>query len=64
VESLSQGLRSLFEMSDADQATLGNNGRRLVADRFTWAKIGDAMKDVYEWMLGGGPPPACVSAKH
>ncbi len=54
------GLRELFEMSDADRAAMGERGRRLVEDRFTWPKIAAQMKEVYEWVLGGGPKPGGV----
>jgi hypothetical protein len=27
---------------------------------FAWPRIAAEMKAVYEWLLGGGPPPACL----
>jgi hypothetical protein len=27
---------------------------------FGWPRIAAEMKSVYEWLLGGGPPPSCV----
>jgi poly(glycerol-phosphate) alpha-glucosyltransferase len=39
---------------------MGERGRRLVEERFSWAKIARQMKAVYEWVLGGGPRPECV----
>ena len=41
--------------------TLGANGRKLVEDRFAWPSIAREMKSVYEWVLGGGPEPGCVT---
>ena len=55
------GLQTLFEMSDADRVAMGERGRRLVEDRFTWPKVAAQMKEVYEWILGGGHPPDCVA---
>lgn len=57
---IEQGLEALFSMSDAERRDMGERGRRLVCERFAWPRIGDGMKQVYEWVLGGGPPPACV----
>jgi len=54
------GLHALFEMSDADRVAMGERGRRLVENRFTWPKIAAQMKEVYEWVLGGGPKPGGV----
>jgi len=54
------GLHALFEMSDVDRAAMGERGRRLVEERFTWTKVAAQMKEVYEWVLGAGPRPDCV----
>lgn len=59
-ESTAAGLRSLLSASRAELQTIGARGRALVADRFTWPKIAAQMKEVYDWMLGGGAPPPCV----
>ncbi len=60
VESISEGLRSLLRAPASTLDSLGKNGRALVATRFTWPKIATEMKSVYDWVLGGGPKPACV----
>ena len=62
VESIAQGLDNLFSMSDADLCSMGERGRRLVEERFTWKKIAGQMDGVYDWVLGGGTPPDFVSA--
>jgi poly(glycerol-phosphate) alpha-glucosyltransferase len=49
--SFQQGLRSLLEMSDRERAAMGMMGRRLVEDRFTWPKVAEQMKEVYESLL-------------
>jgi poly(glycerol-phosphate) alpha-glucosyltransferase len=60
VESITQGLRELFRAPHSALCTLGTNGRKLVARKFTWPKVAADMKSVYEWVLGGGPKPGCV----
>jgi hypothetical protein len=39
---------------------MGRNGRRLVEERYQWPHIGNSMTEVYDWILGYGPRPACV----
>jgi poly(glycerol-phosphate) alpha-glucosyltransferase len=63
VESIAQGLQELFRTPHSALRTLGDNGRALVASRFTWPKIAADMRSVYEWVLGSGPKPECVQTK-
>jgi poly(glycerol-phosphate) alpha-glucosyltransferase len=58
---IEQGLRLLFACPRETLAEWGANGRRLAAERFSWPQIAGAMKEVYLWLAGGGPQPACVS---
>lgn len=60
VEDEARGLGELFQMGDAERAAMGERGRKLVEERFTWGKVADEMYEVYQWLLGGGSPPACV----
>jgi poly(glycerol-phosphate) alpha-glucosyltransferase len=57
---IAAGLRQLFALSDAERRNIGARGRALVRERFTWASVGAQMAAVYQWVLGGGPPPSCV----
>jgi len=56
VESIAEGLRILQQSTIPDLQSLGQNGRTLVEREFTAAQ----MKEVYEWVLGGGPRPGRV----
>ena len=60
VEPLALALREAMAMDDIQRYEMGQRGRRLVMDNYAWPKIGRDMKEVYEWLLGGGPPPAYV----
>jgi glycosyltransferase involved in cell wall biosynthesis len=59
-EQIAGGLKQLTEMSDADRRAMGARGRDLVATEFSWPRIGEQMRAVYEWVLGGGAPPETV----
>ena len=54
------GLRELMQGSSDDLRAMGAKGREIVIDQFTWPKVAAQMKEVYEWMLGGGTRPGCL----
>jgi glycosyltransferase involved in cell wall biosynthesis len=67
VESIAEGMRHLLSLPTTDNgqpttslSSLGRNGRALVERQFAWPMIAAQMKEVYDWMLGGGPPPSTV----
>lgn len=59
-ESLAEGLNTLFSLNKRDRLTMGARGLELVKIKFTWARVAAQMYEVYQWVLGGGPPPECV----
>ncbi|MFZ0916545.1 MAG: glycosyltransferase [Candidatus Udaeobacter sp.] len=59
-EQIAAGLTQLAEMSDDDRRAMGASGRTLVATKFSWPQIGEQMRAVYDWLLGGGATPANV----
>jgi poly(glycerol-phosphate) alpha-glucosyltransferase len=60
VESITEGMRLLLRSQTSDLRSLGQNGRSLVERQFTWPQVAEQMKEVYEWVLGGGSKPGCV----
>ncbi len=59
-QEISIGLKQLTEMSEKRRSEMGARGRDLVTRNFSWLRIGEQMRSVYEWVLGGGPPPESV----
>jgi glycosyltransferase involved in cell wall biosynthesis len=55
-DEIASGLKTLVEMSDADRAAMGTRGRALVTTNFSWPRIGEQMRKVYKWVLGGEIP--------
>jgi len=47
-------------LADQDLSRLGAAGRSLVAERFSWDRVGRDLADVYTWLAGNGPRPDCV----
>jgi poly(glycerol-phosphate) alpha-glucosyltransferase len=60
-ESIARALEDVFRAPPATLRTMGEKGRELVRDRFAWPKVAAEMKTVYDWILGGGSKPSCVS---
>ena len=60
--SIAAAMRQLFSMTDREREAMGRNGRCLVEERYQWQRIGKAMTEVYDWILGRGPKPDCVLA--
>jgi glycosyltransferase involved in cell wall biosynthesis len=59
-ESIAEGLRSLFAMSDAERKLIGERGLALVKERYQWSQVAAQMSAVYEWALGSGSLPDFV----
>ena len=55
-DEIAAGLNQLAEMSDDDRAAMGSCGRTLVAKSFSWPRIGQQMRAVYECVLGAEMP--------
>jgi glycosyltransferase involved in cell wall biosynthesis len=53
---IAAGLKQLIEMSDDDRAAMGARGRTLVATKFSWPRIAQQMRAVYQWMVGAEMP--------
>jgi glycosyltransferase involved in cell wall biosynthesis len=59
-ESVTVGLRDLIERTPVERARLGQAGRRLVEEHYTWDRQAERLASVYAWLKGGGPPPEPV----
>ncbi len=59
-EDIARGIEELVSMSDDQREGMGIRGRTLVEDRFTWPQVAHSLRQVYDWILGGGVPPECV----
>ena len=47
-DEIAAGLKQLAEMSDDDHAAMGTRGHTLVATKFSWPRIGEQMRAVYD----------------
>lgn len=58
--SIQHGLRDFFRLHENERKFMGQRGRKLVEEQFTWDMVAESMYSVYQWVLGGGQPPSCV----
>jgi glycosyltransferase involved in cell wall biosynthesis len=45
----------------SELAEMGQRGRRWMEEEFAWPRISSMMFGTYEWLLGGGTPPAWIA---
>jgi glycosyltransferase involved in cell wall biosynthesis len=62
VDAVSQGLRDLLERTPAERASIGQVGRRLIEEQYTWDRQAERLASVYAWLSAGGPAPEPVIA--
>jgi glycosyltransferase involved in cell wall biosynthesis len=55
---LESALGDVLRASSPARARLGANGRRLVAERYSWTVVGEQMSALYAWAQGGDLPTA------
>jgi glycosyltransferase involved in cell wall biosynthesis len=59
-EPLAEALRSAVALTDSERGEMGQRGRTLVADYYSWAKIAKDMARAYAWVLGAGITPEFI----
>ena len=64
VEPEGNAIKGALEMAlslpASELSRMGENGRELVREQFSWDSIGAQWVEVYRWILSGGKPPGCV----
>ena len=59
-DALKASLLRLFSLSSGERNAMGAAGRALVAEHFSWPQVAEQTLQLYQWILGGGAPPAFV----
>jgi len=55
---LASALGDLERLGSDGRSAMGERGRRLVAEQYTWGEVGRRMKSTAEWLLAGSPAPS------
>lgn len=58
--AIANGLRRLTGMTDDERRAMGDRGRALVVNRFSWSVVAAELEAVYLWLLGLQPRPETV----
>lgn len=57
---ITNAIRDALNATDEELQTMGNNGRRLMEERYSVEAIAEKMKTLYEWILGKRDKPDFV----
>ena len=60
VEPLAEALQIAMSLTDEERLRMGQNGRRLIEQKYNWSDVADKMITVYQWVLGQGSKPNCI----
>jgi poly(glycerol-phosphate) alpha-glucosyltransferase len=60
VDSLTACLVDIAAWPPTRLAVMGEAGRRLVGERFSWPAVAEEFSAVYEWICRGGVRPGCI----
>lgn len=60
VDIVTSALADAVSRTDDDRLAMGQRGRWLVEERFSWEHVAAELRTVYEWILGSAPRPDCV----
>src|ERR1700730_10076746 len=58
--ALAAALETAMQTSSDVLNEMGRRGRALVAQKYSWQRVGEQMKQSYEWLLGRADKPDCV----
>lgn len=58
--AITNAIREALNATNEELQVMGENGRRLMEERYSVEAIAEKMKDLYEWILGCGDKPAYV----
>lgn len=62
-DNIADIMQTIMNMSTAELAEMGNNGTRLVNEKYGAEKVACQMKALYEWLYSGGSQPDFVHNK-
>jgi glycosyltransferase involved in cell wall biosynthesis len=59
-DDIRAALMNLCSRPEQELLRMGSNGRLWVERSYSWRSAARQLRDVYQWVLGRGPRPACV----
>ncbi len=62
VDAVARALTDFLTLSPRDRQIMGEKGRTLVEEQYTWEAVAARTTKVYRWLSGAGPRPPCLLA--
>ena len=59
-EPLTEALREAISLPDRERKEMGERGRELVKERYSFTRLGKELKTLYQWLINGDKPPPYV----
>ena len=60
VPSLAKALDRILDQSSAENLAMGNHGRSLAIESYSWPSVAEKMAELYRWVAGGSRPTLFV----
>ena len=60
VEAINDAIEKAIVVPDAERQIMGENGRGLIAEKYSWEQIAVKMGEVYRWVKDGEYKPDCI----
>lgn len=61
-EAIGQALSEAVQVTDETRRAMGQRGRQLVEDRYSWRGVAEQMVATYRWLADEGGRPGCIQA--
>ena len=62
VDAVTGCLEVALALAPEELLARGRRGRAWVSAEFPWSRVAEQTREVYRWLVGGGPPPATSPA--
>ena len=59
-DAIRSALADAVSRSDDDRLAMGQRGRRLVEEQFSWEHVAEQLSQTYRWVIGDDPRPDFV----
>ena len=59
-DPLTETLREALALPDSELKDMGLRGQKLVEERYSFSRLSEELKSLYQWLITGGEPPPFV----
>ncbi|WP_309400632.1 glycosyltransferase [Cerasicoccus maritimus] len=59
-DPLAVALQEAMSLTDQERSQLGERGRKLIVEKYSWVRFAQQLNDVYSWLRNEQPEPSCI----